>query len=160
MIQRYVADERGFVLVWALLLLVVLTLLGVAGISTSIFETKMAANEALHKRAFYQADGGTQNAISLLGHNITCISGFQDDTLDGGIMMATTATGNPSTSGHSRNFWISNNLDKIPMASDTNRDFYYPSNAGAVGTDLPHTNGRINGNIKMMAGASIQQLAG
>jgi len=150
MIQRYVADERGFVLVWALLLLVVLTLLGVAGISTSIFETKMAANEALHKRAFYQADGGTQNAISLLGHNITCISGFTK-TLDGGIVMKT----------GSENFWISNNdLNEIPMASDTNRDFYYPSNAGAVGTDLPHTNGRINGNIKMMAGASIQQLAG
>ena len=156
--RRNIVDEQGFILVWALLLLVVVTLLGVSGISTSIFETKMAANEALHKQAFYQADGGTQNGISLLKHNITCISGFQDDTLDGGIMMATTATGNPSPSGHSRNFWISNNdLNEIPMASDANRDFYYP---GGYSAGAPHTNGRINGNIKMIAGASIQQLAG
>lgn len=145
--RRYVADDRGFILVWALLLLVVVTLLGVAGVSTSIFETKMAANEALHKRAFYQADGGTQNGISLLKHNITCISGFTK-TLGGGIVMK------PG----SENFWITNNdLDEIPMASDTNRDFYYP---GGYAAGAPHTNGRINGVVRMVAGASIQQLAG
>ena len=80
--RRYISDEQGFILVWALLLMVVVTLLGVSGISTSIFETKMAANEALHKQAFYQADGGTENSIALLKHNITCISGFTK-SLDG-----------------------------------------------------------------------------
>ncbi len=146
--RRTIADEQGFILVWALLLLVVVTLLGASGISTSIFETKMAANEALHEQAFYQADGGTQNAISLLQNNINCISGFSTTDLDGGIMV-------PAASS---NFWVTNSLTtEIPMASDTNRDFYYPSGY-AAGT--PHTNGRINGMVKMMAGASLQQLAG
>jgi hypothetical protein len=58
----------------------------------------------------------------------------------------------------SKNFWLSNNnITGIPMASDTDRDFYYPSGYVA-GT--PHTNGRINGTVKMMAGASLEQLAG
>ncbi len=84
--RRIIADEEGFILVWALLLLVVVSLLGTAGISTSIFETKMAANEALHKQTFYQADGGTENGIGLLKDNITCITGFTK-SLDGGIVL-------------------------------------------------------------------------
>ncbi len=157
--RRTIADEQGFILVWALLLLVVVTLLGASGISTSIFETKMAANEALRKQTFYQADGGTENSISLLQNNINCITGFTK-TLDGGIVLATTATGNTNPLG-SNNFWLSNNdTTEIDMASDTDRDFYYPSSASAPGTTIPHTNGRINGSVKMMAGASLQQLAG
>lgn len=68
--------EEGFVLVWALLLIVVLVLLGTFGISTSIFESKMAANDALHKQAFYQADGGTEVGLDMVRQNINCISGF------------------------------------------------------------------------------------
>ncbi len=45
--------QQGFILVWALLLMIVVTLLGVAGISTSIFEERMAANEALHQQIFF-----------------------------------------------------------------------------------------------------------
>lgn len=146
---RYIADDQGFILVWALLLMVVVTLLGVSGVSTSIFETKMAANEALHSQTFYQADGGTENGIALLKHNISCISGFTQ-TLDGDIKMKT----------GSENFWLSNNdTDGINMASDSNYDFYYPSNY-VLNSGTPRTMGRINGIVKMQAGASLQQLAG
>ena len=145
--RKNIAGEQGFILVWVLLLLVVVSLLGVAGISTSIFETKMAGNEALHTQTFYQADGGTENGIALLKHNITCITGFSK-TLDGGIVVTT----------GKENFWLSNNdVNGIAMASDTNRDFHYPRNypAGA-----PHTNGRVNGVVKMTAGAALEQIAG
>jgi hypothetical protein len=152
--QRYIADEQGFILVWALLLMVVVTLLGISGVSTSIFETKMAANEALHKQTFYQADGGTENAIGLLKHNINCISGFSSYSLDGDIAL-TDGTGGTRDN---KNLWVTNNLtSEIDMASDTDRDFYYPSGYTA---GRPHTNGRINGAVRMMAGASLQQLAG
>jgi hypothetical protein len=145
-----VDNEKGFILVWALLLLVVVMILGVSGISTSIFETKMAANEALHTQAFYQADGGTENGIALLKHNITCISGFSGSgpVLDGDIKVK----------GGSENFWLTNNSNSVvPMASNTNWDFYYPAASNQVGI---HTNGRINGSTKLVAGSSLTQLAG
>jgi len=151
--RRYVADEQGFILVWALLLLVVVTLLGVSGVSTSIFETRMAANEAVHKQTFYQADGGTENGLALLKHNITCITGFSGTgPLDGDIQIV------PGK----ENFWLTNNLTTeilMPSDDDSNRDFYYPSNY-AANPGTPHTNGRINGTVKMVAGASLQMLAG
>lgn len=126
--------EEGFVLVWALLLIVVLMLLGTFGISTSIFESKMAVNDALHKQAFYQADGGTEVGLDLLRHNINCISGFQTASFpttggDGGLTML----------AGRENFWISNYSAGTTAASDANRDFYYPQDAPA-----PHTNIRIN----------------
>lgn len=66
------SSEEGYILVFTLLLLVVLTLLGVSAIDTSIFESNMAANDALHKRAFYQADGGTELGIQLAYENAIC----------------------------------------------------------------------------------------
>jgi len=132
--NKPILGEKGFVLVWCLLLIVVLMLLGTFGISTSIFESKMAANDALHKQAFYQADGGTEVGLDLLRQNINCISGFKTTSFpatggDGGLIM----------DGAKENFWVNNYSDGTTAASDTNRDFYYPQDAPA-----PHTNIRIN----------------
>ena len=142
-------NEQGFIMVWALLLLVIVTLLGVAGVSTSIFETKMAANQALHKQSFYQADGGTENGLALLKHNITCISGFSGgNPLDGDIDIVSTY----------ENLWM-NSYNDMPMASDSNRHFYYPSTNGKSLTP-PYANGVINGYSEAMKGANIPQLGG
>ncbi|MEA3469086.1 MAG: PilX N-terminal domain-containing pilus assembly protein [Thermodesulfobacteriota bacterium] len=145
--QHIAVNEQGFILVWALLLLVVVTLLGTASVTTSIFEEKMAVNEALHNQAFYQADGGTENGLALIKHNINCISGFEDSSLDGDIVF-----------DGKLNFWLENNsTTEISMAADDNRDFYYPA---GYATGEPHTNGRINGTLKAVAGSSFIQLAG
>lgn len=127
--------EEGFVMVWSLLIIVVLMLLGTFGISTSIFESQMAANDALHKQAFYQADGGTEIGLDMLRQNINCISGFGADAFpatggDGGIVLVGDV-----------NFWVNNfEPDGIDPASDANRDFYYPADAAG-----PHTNVKLNG---------------
>ncbi|MFC1831924.1 PilX N-terminal domain-containing pilus assembly protein [Thermodesulfobacteriota bacterium] len=141
-------NEQGYIMVWALLLLIVVTLLGVAGISTSIFEERMAANEALHKQTFYQADGGTEVGLGLLIHNINCISGFSATDLDGNITMNSTSS----------NFWLTNNQSSgsFPMVSDTNWDFQYPSSDNADNM----TRVAINGTTQMVAGASLNELAG
>lgn len=143
--------EEGFVLVWSLLVIVVLVLLGTFGISTSIFESKMAANSALHKQAFYQADGGTEVGLDMLRQNINCISGFKATSFpaaggNGGIYLL---PGN-------ENFWVNNfNPAGIAAASDTNRDFYYPPTAGQ-----PHTNIRINGLTEKNLGSAQIGLGG
>lgn len=51
-------DEKGFVLVLSMLMIVVLTLIGLASMSSSIFEIKLAGNDLLKKQAFYNAESG------------------------------------------------------------------------------------------------------
>jgi len=157
--KRTRLGEEGFILVWALLLMVVMLLLGVSGIGTSIFEAMMSGNEALHKQSFYEADGGTEVGVALLRNNIDCISGFSSNTLDGGIALYNHELVNGTLQvKDKKNFWMSNNdVDGISQASYTNRDMYYPLSAGP---DDPHTNIRINGVTQMTVGSSLEMTAG
>lgn len=50
-------NDRGTVMVIALLILVVLTAIGIAALTTSTVDTKITGNEKFHKIAFYAAEG-------------------------------------------------------------------------------------------------------
>ncbi|MEJ2656231.1 MAG: PilX N-terminal domain-containing pilus assembly protein [Desulfobacterales bacterium] len=52
-------NEKGFVMVLAVVLLFLLTLLGMAALSTSSIETQIAGNELRHKLAVYAAESAT-----------------------------------------------------------------------------------------------------
>ncbi len=52
-------NEKGSVTVLAVVLLMLLTLLGMAALSTSSIETQIAGNEMRHKMAFYAAESAT-----------------------------------------------------------------------------------------------------
>jgi len=54
--QFQLKNETGSVTILAVVLLVLLTLLGMAAISTSSIETQIAGNEVRHKLAFYAAE--------------------------------------------------------------------------------------------------------
>lgn len=55
-LERYLAGEVGAVLILSLLLLMVLTLLGVAALTNSRIELQLAANDRAHKQALAAAD--------------------------------------------------------------------------------------------------------
>ncbi len=57
-------DQSGVVLVIALIMIIVLTLLGLASTFTSTFEIKMSGNKRGATDAFYAADSGVQVAVS------------------------------------------------------------------------------------------------
>jgi len=59
--QVLLRDQHGVVLVVALVMLLVLTLIGISGITTSVFENTVAGNERLYNLAFYAADGGLED---------------------------------------------------------------------------------------------------
>jgi hypothetical protein len=52
-------NEKGSVMVLALILLVLLTLLGIAALTSSSIDTQIAGNELRHKRAFCAAESAT-----------------------------------------------------------------------------------------------------
>jgi hypothetical protein len=52
-------NEKGSVIILAVIFLFLLTLLGMAAISTSSIETQIAGNELRYKQAFYAAESAT-----------------------------------------------------------------------------------------------------
>lgn len=52
------SEEKGFVLITALLIMIILTLVGIGAILNSSVEINISRNERLHKEAFYSADAG------------------------------------------------------------------------------------------------------
>ncbi len=64
------AHQDGYVLVLSMMMILVLTLLGIAALNTTDIELMIAGNDTLHKKTFYKADGGTEVASSVLEENI------------------------------------------------------------------------------------------
>ena len=61
-----VRNEKGLVLIIALLILLVLTLIGISAISTTTFETNISGNERVGTDAFYASEAGIQIGLNQL----------------------------------------------------------------------------------------------
>jgi Na+-transporting methylmalonyl-CoA/oxaloacetate decarboxylase gamma subunit len=59
-------NEKGMVLVVAILALLVLTILGISSLGTSTFETQLSGNERIGTDAFYGAEAILQVALNQL----------------------------------------------------------------------------------------------
>lgn len=59
-------NEKGFILVLALLMMLVMTAIGLASMNSSIMEIKLAGNDLLAKKAFMKAEGGTEEWHGML----------------------------------------------------------------------------------------------
>ena len=90
--KRSVSNEKGVALVVALIMLLVLTLIGMASVSSSVFEAKITGNDRFGTAAFYAAKGGVDRGISQLPV-LTAYSGNigSDETYRSGNM----ASGSP-----------------------------------------------------------------
>jgi hypothetical protein len=56
-------NENGAVIVASLMILVLLTIIGIASINVSNTEVQISGHEVAHKVCFYQAEGATMQAI-------------------------------------------------------------------------------------------------
>ena len=54
-------EQKGIALVVALVILLVLTLVGLAAVSLTSYEARIAGNERVYNNAFYAGDGGIEN---------------------------------------------------------------------------------------------------
>ena len=89
-VQNLTKNEGGFVLVVALMIMAILSLIGLAGLTTSMFEVQIAGNEWVAKQTFYQADGGIGLAEHLIFENAICSSvknGFAQANIGGDIVV-------------------------------------------------------------------------
>jgi hypothetical protein len=83
--------EEGIVLVVCIMLLLMLSLLGVASITNTKNEMDVAGNYMESVEAFYSADAGAERAMAMLEDNIGWRQGFADQTLGNAIYNVTVA---------------------------------------------------------------------
>ena len=63
-------EEKGFVLMTALLIMIILTLVGIGAILNSSVEMNIARNERLQKDALFAADAGTETVPEIISYYI------------------------------------------------------------------------------------------
>ncbi len=147
--------EDGFVLVTTLIFLVILSLLGLAGIMTSTVEIKIAGNDRLHKETFYQADGGTETGLVLAYENALCLNsgGFNEGGTPGEAEIGFIRVSNLSYSEPGQGTTVTPS-DGPPAVRDA---VYY----SAMGDDSrPHTNFTINGVSEYTPGSGLHMVSG
>ena len=71
--DKYTTSEDGFVLIASLLILLVLTVVGIAVNRNTTIEWQIAMNDRFHKETFYNADAATELASEILEQSIACM---------------------------------------------------------------------------------------
>lgn len=165
MIQKVVNNEGGYVLLGVLLILVLVTIIGMAANTNTSLEIQIAGNDRIHKETFYQADGGTQIGMRLVEESLGTPGGFT--ALDVNNILKDAVDPNNTIlivdKTLSENTNIARNQNSM---SDAARDVvYFPDGYNSALTlsanNLsPHTNIIVDGVTSIVAGAGLQMLAG
>lgn len=164
--MKIIHNEGGFVLVLALLIMVALSLIGIAAMNTTIFEKTIATNDKVHKRALYQAEASAILSTEVIEQNINCLTGFtKTGTADGtDVADLENSIRAWSRTTNDRNE-LAMYLDPLPwdVSVCTPRDWDGPNvsypianvNSGVELSDV-----YIGGNIVALAGGSLIMAAG
>lgn len=172
-----IRNNKGSALVVALLMLVVLTLLGIAATSTSTVELQISGNDKMYKTSFYAADAATEMTGELLEQNIETRNWLNRQT-EGSVAVwrITKESGGTIVEFADGNLFMNREDDKIPgyttqdvpvIPSDDNYDAIFPLNAAytppsnwSLNTSAPHTNIKVVGNTTLSTGSAVQLIAG
>ncbi len=154
-------NEGGYVLLGVLLVLVLVTIIGMAANTNTSLEIQIAGNDRIHKETFYQADGGTQIGIRLVEESLGTPGGFT--ALDVNNILKDPVDPNNTIlivdTTLSENTNIARNQNSM---SDAARDVaYFPDGYNPADPNAgTHTNIIVDGVTSIVAGAGLQMLAG
>ena len=140
-------EEKGFVLMTALLILIILTLVGLGAILNSSVEMNISRNERLGKEAFYAADAGGAVVPRIINYYMTAqpasiavlpadlqaiardenfldeVNGTtQDDNVGTSPDFQTTSAGRP----------VDIDIDRIAVVQPTGQDIVFVGESGVV----------------------------
>ncbi len=185
----FIDQENGSAIIIAMLVLLALSIIGISTLTTSRFETNVATNDILSKKAFYSADGGIEIGREMIEQNLSCPGGFP-----------TNATGITPIKKHLRfeqreNFLRVTDLDfayqttsnmdsnnngtiepSETLPSDSNADLWFGDNINTLSSydtnndgeitaagdslNLPHTDVLAFGDTERSTGNAILMLSG
>lgn len=155
-------NETGSLMVITVVLLMLLTVMGLAITTTTSIELQIAANDRIHKTTFYAADGATDVASELLEQNLGCMGGFAAvpgesyaDIVNSEGLSAEEQDNN-TIRVFNLTFWQNRNAT---TPSDANRDVVFPATA-ETDPSIPHTNVTAGYNPGFSTGSAIQMVSG
>ncbi len=114
-------DQKGFVLIVSLMLMVLLGVLGMVCQHAGTMELRITANEKFYTMAFFEADGSSDLAVSLLEKNLTCGNGFSGaDEYDGAPIEKDQDAKILNEWMLTRNFWLNERAEQVfmPLTED------------------------------------------
>jgi hypothetical protein len=106
-------EEGGVVIIGAIMILALLTIIGIASLTTSNTEVRIAAQESVYQQNFYNAEGAALETVELLEN-----------------------TSNPKTAGLP---WIELNLDGVDANDILDKSFWQSGN----GTVIPQASAAL-----------------
>ena len=140
-------NEKGSVLVVGMLIMVLLTVIGIAATTTTSIEVNIAGNNRWYQVAFYAAEGGTETGIELVEQNIE-VAGF-DDNGEGEFELG-------DVRGTNLEFY----MNPVPDPANLTPDAYFPGNYLDYSADAAHTNLTFGQSSGLSVGGAIQMAAG
>lgn len=157
------SNQDGFALVISMLIMLVLTIIGIAANRDTSTELLIAGNDRTHKQTFFEADGATELAAEVLEQNIACLDFVANGEGSVTLPVATNVPANSialdgivGISGNALQLWqngigtwtsITN-----PYPKDNARDMWFPVHYAA---DSPHTNMTVEGTTELNVGGSV-----
>lgn len=140
-------NENGFVLVTALIIMLVLTIIGIAATTNTSLELQIAGNDKVHNSTFYGAEGAAIIGAELLEQNINCALGFLSSDIEPGNHITV-------DSDH-LDFYFNEFPDETDILDDSTADIRFPLAYHASSTDDTYL--RIGGSSKFLDGEDLIQ---
>lgn len=156
-------NERGFVLIATMVILLLLLVLGISASTTSTIETQIAANGKTAQMAFFNADAGIYSSPKLISAAIEQGSNFNPATTNPTLLNPAASCvlcGPPDgpASGSPSNFY--NEIMGFTSDADTNPqkgpEFSFTLNNRTVNVDIDRTGQEVlaGGGAEFASGAS------
>ncbi len=73
-----IGNSEGFVLVAALLIMLVLTILGIATTTNTSIELQIASNDKVNKKTYFEAEAGAALGTEIIEQSFSCVAGFKE----------------------------------------------------------------------------------
>ncbi len=154
-------NEKGYVMIIALMILALVTAIGVMSRKSSITEVQIATNELKHKITFFEAEGGSELASELLEQNISCPGGFKPNSGDDFVQVSDIGeeTVTVFVPNASLAFWSFKDVE-LPSSFEqdiriTHRPKFYSSDEASTQTNIT-----LGGETRHSRGAALQIAAG
>ena len=147
--KNVLVNEKGFILVTAMVVLLLLVLIGIGAMRTSSIEVLIAGNDKFHKEAFYSADSG----VYLTPKLITLARDAGADPVAGAQI---TLWGVDGTTASDGTRFYNETMGFVQDATALDQDFMVQVGMMPVNVDIAHTGSRqmVGGGAEFGMGAA------
>ncbi|MCF8069558.1 MAG: pilus assembly PilX N-terminal domain-containing protein [Desulfobacterales bacterium] len=153
---KHMENEKGFILITSLLIMLVLTIIGIATTTNTSIELQIAGNDKIHKKTFYEAEAGAVLGTEIVEQSFNCPTGFNKNNdpenaadLSGTLVRVYERNGN---------LLLQDNEAPTDIGNIATADVAFPIANIASGIDVGHL--YVGGETQMLPGGALQMAAG